>query len=73
MKYRKRPVVIEAFQWKLYEGPEEREWPYWLHEAAERLTWGRGHTFDSGWMFLPGRRRTRRFSRPRNFSRIKRR
>lgn len=41
MRYRKKPVVIEAFQWSLDgpKGPDERSWPEWLHEAAEKLSY----------------------------------
>ena len=38
-KYRKRPVVIEAFQMTKDAGHDNREWPEWLHVAWNR-EWG---------------------------------
>ena len=32
MKYRKKPVVIEAFQWT--DGPEQEDGPEWIIEAV---------------------------------------
>ena len=32
-KYRKKPVVIEAFQMTLARRWDNRDWPEWLHEA----------------------------------------
>ncbi len=34
-KYRKKPVVIEAFQMTLERRWDNSEWPMWLHEAWE--------------------------------------
>lgn len=33
MKYRKKPVVIEAFQMTPERRQDNSEWPNWLHEA----------------------------------------
>ncbi len=33
MKYRKKPVVIEAFQMTEERGHDNRDWPAWLNEA----------------------------------------
>ena len=33
MKYRKKPVVVEAFQMTKERRSSNEEWPYWLHEA----------------------------------------
>lgn len=42
MKYRKKPVVIEAFQWT--GGPDQTEDPEWIVEAIEkRDAWFRHH------------------------------
>lgn len=32
-KYRKRPIVIEAFQMTLDRRLDNAEWPEWMHEA----------------------------------------
>lgn len=34
MKYRKKPVVIDAFRWT--GGPDQKEDPVWIREAIER-------------------------------------
>ena len=34
MKYRKKPVVIEAFQWT--GGPEQEDDPEWIIEAIKK-------------------------------------
>lgn len=36
MKYRKRPIVIEAFQMTRERRDDTSEWPNWLHEAWNR-------------------------------------
>ena len=33
MKYRKKPVVIEAFQMTEERGSDNRDWPEWLNRA----------------------------------------
>lgn len=33
MKYRKKPVIIEAFQMTRERRADNRDWPAWLHEA----------------------------------------
>ncbi len=33
MKYRKKPIVIEAFQMKRSRRHDNSEWPEWLHRA----------------------------------------
>lgn len=42
MKYRKKPVVIEAFQMTRERRLSNAEWPHWLHQAwnEERETPG---------------------------------
>ena len=42
MKFRKKPVVIEAFQMTQERRTDNSEWPDWLHRAwnLERLTNG---------------------------------
>ena len=38
MKYRKKPVVIEAFQWT--GGPEQEDDPEWINEAIKnKMAW----------------------------------
>ena len=39
MYYRKKPVVIEAFQMTRERRQDNTEWPNWLHEA-----WNKGHS-----------------------------
>lgn len=39
MKYRKKPVVIEAWQWN---GQDQREWPNWIEDwerDGRYVTW----------------------------------
>jgi len=36
MKYRKRPVVIEAFQMTKERRWDNADWPNWLHKAWQR-------------------------------------
>ncbi len=36
MKFRKKPVVIEAFQMTLLTRWDNSEWPQWMHEAWNR-------------------------------------
>lgn len=33
MKYRKKPIVIEAFQMTHERRADNKDWPNWLHEA----------------------------------------
>lgn len=33
MKYRKKPLIIEAFQMNLDDRWDNSEWPQWLHKA----------------------------------------
>jgi hypothetical protein len=47
MKYRKRPVVIEAFQMTRARRDDNSEWPNWLHEA-----WNRGPGEGGLWIDL---------------------
>ena len=52
MKYRKKPVVVEAYQWESWETSlaKQHEWPQWLRDA----TWKAAH--DTGSLFaLDGR------------------
>ena len=36
MQYRKKPVVIEAFQMTKARRADNSEWPQWLHEAWQK-------------------------------------
>lgn len=38
MKFRKKPVVIEAFQMTRKRREDNQDWPVWLHEA-----WNKNH------------------------------
>ncbi len=38
MKYRKKPVVVEAFQMTNERRSDNSEWPEWLHDAWNK-TW----------------------------------
>lgn len=44
-RYRKKPVVIEAFQMTEARRRDNSEWPAWLHEA-----WSKGHS-EAGAVF----------------------
>ena len=34
MKYREKPMVVQAYRWKV-EDPKSNEWPMWMIDAAE--------------------------------------
>lgn len=36
MKYRKRPVVIEAFQMTMERRQDNKDWPEWLNDAWQK-------------------------------------
>jgi hypothetical protein len=36
MKYRKKPVIVEAFQMTLERREDNRDWPNWLSEAWQK-------------------------------------
>lgn len=36
MKYRKKPVVIEAFQWTRERRLDNKDWPWWLSQAWQK-------------------------------------
>jgi len=38
MKYRKKPVIIEAFQMTRSRMTDRSDWPEWLHEALDKPT-----------------------------------
>ena len=42
MKYRKKPVIIEAFQMTTERMQDNSEWPAWLHEAWQKYRHQRG-------------------------------
>lgn len=44
MEYRKKPIVIEAFQMTRERRWDNSEWPNWLHEA-----WNRPHGENAVW------------------------
>lgn len=48
MKYRKRPVVIEAFQMTRERRDDNSEWPHWLNEAWNQDKGGVGSLFIDG-------------------------
>ena len=48
-KYRKRPVVIEAFQMTKERRWDNSEWPNWLHEAWNASGEGSMYCVDGGW------------------------
>ena len=54
MKFRKRPVVVEAFRWRgeRYGEPDQYrdDWPEWLLEAVENCE--AAYTFDCGRQLL---------------------
>lgn len=43
LRYRKKPVVIEAFQMTEERRQDNTDWPVWLHEA-----WNIGHGQEGG-------------------------
>jgi hypothetical protein len=47
MKYRKKPVVIEAFQMTEARRDSNVEWPQWLHEAWNKDRTEPGAVFPS--------------------------
>lgn len=42
MKYRKKPVVIEAFQMTKERREDNSEWPEWLHSAWNKKSYTAG-------------------------------
>lgn len=56
MEFRKKPVVIEAFQMTEYQRADNSAWPSWLHEA-----WQIGAEAAGG--LYPGRTGTSEFLR----------
>ena len=36
MKYRKKPIIVEAFQMTKERRQDNSEWPAWLHEAWQK-------------------------------------
>ena len=42
MKYRKKPVVIEAFQMTKERREDNSEWPEWLHSAWSKPSYSDG-------------------------------
>lgn len=47
MKYRKKPVEVEAFQMTKARGNDNSEWPEWLHEAWSKSPTEKGALFYS--------------------------
>jgi hypothetical protein len=45
-KFRKRPVIIEAFQMTKARGNDNNDWPAWLHKA-----WNTNH-LEAGSLFI---------------------
>ena len=46
MKYRKKPIVVEAFQMTRHRRWNNEEWPEWLHKAWNKLTLDPGAFFS---------------------------
>lgn len=46
MKYRKRPVVIEAYQWSV--NHDGHDWPQWLQDAYHKASEDEGAFFVRG-------------------------
>ncbi len=46
MKYRKKPVVIEAFQMTRARRVDNSEWPNWLHEAWNKEAGEQGRVYN---------------------------
>jgi hypothetical protein len=42
MKFRKKPVVIEAFQMTRERRADNKDWPNWLHDAWQKQQGGEG-------------------------------
>ena len=47
--YRKKPVVIEAYQMTIYRRQNNFDWPNWLHEAWNKEVTQIGSLFPSDW------------------------
>lgn len=47
MRYRKKPVVIEAFQMTRERRKDNSEWPAWLHEAWNKSRFEAGSLYPS--------------------------
>lgn len=47
MKYRKKPVVIEAFQWTKHSEQDPASWPQWLRDASELDSTEEGALFQN--------------------------
>lgn len=52
MKYRKKPVVIEAFQMTPERRNDNSEWPQWLHEAWNISNTEQNGVFPAKWHFV---------------------
>lgn len=48
MKYRKKPVVIDAFQMTRERRESNADWPQWLHEAWNRNNGEPGALYPAG-------------------------
>jgi hypothetical protein len=53
MRYRKKPVVIEAFQMTPERRASNADWPHWLHEAWQKHTWEVGALFPAVYHSTP--------------------
>ena len=45
MKFRKKPVVIEAFQMTQARRTDNSEWPDWLNQAWNKERWSKGSVY----------------------------
>lgn len=54
MKYRKKPVIIEAFQMTESRRQDNSEWPAWLNEAWNRHYTEEGAVFPKDYLFSNG-------------------
>jgi len=53
-KYRKKPIVIEAFQMTKERRERNQEWPEWLHEAWNKNNGETGSVFPSEYPYSDG-------------------
>jgi hypothetical protein len=51
MKYRKKPVVIEAFQMTPERRQDNADWPVWMHEAWNKSNDEIGGLFPAKWLY----------------------
>jgi hypothetical protein len=47
MKYRKRPVIVEAFQMTPHRRRDGTDWPEWLHQAWDKERGSEGSLYPT--------------------------